>query len=94
MKIKCRLCFMTADRIQAIKLVNQATGRGLREAKDFCDVAWNDLGQQYPTPVVMSVDQFGKFELLSRLHPDGPLISFSAISIMDEPEKVFDMTAV
>lgn len=98
MKIQCTLTFLTSNKIQAIKLVRDATGWGLKESKDFCDLAFtNSWDRKYPKLIVMSAEQFGKFEIYNSIAKREASISgicFSGIKVLDEPVDVFDFTKV
>lgn len=94
MKIKCRLTFTTHNKIAAIKVIREATNFGLKEAKDFCDLAFSSVYFQpyrHPLPIILTAQQFGILEIRSRLHPEGPLLSISDISIFF-PVEVLDLS--
>lgn len=95
MKIKCHIRFITDSKIKAIKLVRTATGFGLKESKDFVDMAFNDtFDRRYPIPIIVTDAMFGIFESMSRMDEFGPLLSFSGLSIVPEVESIFDFTKV
>lgn len=95
MKIKCHIRFITDNKIKAIKLVQTATGFGLKESKDFVDAAWfASFDKRYPTPIIVTHAIFGIFESMSRMDEFGPLVSFSGLSIVPEVESIFDFTKV
>lgn len=64
MKVKFTLYYDGASKIDAIRTIRSASGYGLKDAKDFVDIGWeNSLEhgcRKHPTPVIMSEAQFSR----------------------------------
>lgn len=92
-KVKFQLAFVTNDKIKAIKLIRSVAGFGLKEAKDFCDVAFNRMERVHPQTIVMSYEQFGCLQALSQ-SAETELVSCFNVELVREENSVFDFTKV
>ena len=82
--IECRLEVNPDQMIPCIKAIRQASGCGLKEAKDFYDACKNSTLNGAGLQVVrMTMERYGELMLAHQLAPDW-LFCFYDLSVVEE----------